>query len=250
MPDFLLLGSTGATGRLLLQELLNRGHAVRAVVRVPEKIPEAVRAHPRLALIPGTVLGMTHAELRGHVRGCGAVASCLGHELTLRGIFGEPRLLVTESVRRVCVAVLASGPVAPVKCVLMNTAGNSNRDLREPVSVPQRAIIGLLRRFLPPHRDNEMAADYLRVESRGWGGAIGWVAVRPDTLTDEPAVTPYDVHPSPITSALFAPGRTSRINVAHFMADLMTDEAVWDRWRESMPVVYNRTSQKASGDHG
>jgi nucleoside-diphosphate-sugar epimerase len=235
----LLLGATGATGRLLLHKLLDRGHEVRVVVRSPEKLPGGVTNRPGLTVIRGTVLDMAAGELLGHVRGCAALASCLGHELNLRGIFGEPRRLVTESVQRVCEAALASGPSVPVKFVLMNTAGNSNRDLREPVSFPQRAVIGLLRRFLPPHRDNEMAADYLRLESRTWGGRIGWVVVRPDTLTDEPAVTPYNVHPSPVTSALFAPGRTSRLNVARFMADLITDEAVWGRWRGSMPVVYD-----------
>jgi hypothetical protein len=43
-------------------------------------------------------------------------------------------------------------------------------------------------------------------------------------------------------SALFDPGVTSRINVAHFMADLITDEDEWKKWKGQMPVIYNRAS--------
>jgi len=121
----------------------------------------------------------------------------------------------------------------------MNTAGNSNRDLREPVSFGQRCVIGLLRLLLPPHGDNEKAADYLRTQIGQSDKAIEWVAVRPDTLVNEDEVTEYEVHPSPIRSALFNPGKTSRINVAHFMADLITDSDTRSTWKGRMPVIYN-----------
>jgi hypothetical protein len=71
---------------------------------------------------------------------------------------------------------------------------------------------------------------------------IEWVAVRPDSLIDEDRVTEYEVHPSPIRSATFNPGKTSRINVGRFMADLITDDDLWNRWKGQMPVIYNRAS--------
>jgi len=40
-------------------------------------------------------------------------------------------------------------------------------------------------------------------------------------------------------SALFASGVTSRINVAHFMANLITDDHLWQQWKGRMPVIYN-----------
>ena len=46
----------------------------------------------------------------------------------------------------------------------MNTTGNRNRDLNEPISLAQKCVIGLLRLLLPPHADNEDAADYLRTK--------------------------------------------------------------------------------------
>jgi hypothetical protein len=94
--------------------------------------------------------------------------------------------------------------------------------------------------LLPPHRDNENAADYLRTAVGQNDKSIEWVAVRPDSLIDEDQVTEYNVSPSPTRSAIFAPGSTSRINVAHFIADLITDGTVWDQWKGQMPVIYNK----------
>jgi hypothetical protein len=68
------------------------------------------------------------------------------------------------------------------------------------------------------------------------------VAVRPDSLIDEREVTEYEVYASPIRSALFNAGKTSRINVSHFMADLMTDDSLWNKWKGQMPVIYNKAS--------
>lgn len=38
--------------------------------------------------------------------------------------------------------------------------------------------------------------------------------------------------------------RTSRINVAHFMADLITDNDIWSNWKGKMPVIYNSTGSR------
>jgi nucleoside-diphosphate-sugar epimerase len=235
----LVVGATGATGRLLAKELLDRGHRVKVIVRSPDKLSVDLRNHNRLSLIHATVLDLNDTEMAQHINGCEAVASCLGHVLNLKGIYGQPRRLVTDSVRQLCDAIKANKPEKPVKFVLMNTTGNSNRDLREQRSFGERFVIGLLRLLLPPQADNENAADYLRVEIGQHNHLIEWVAVRPDTLTNENTVTEYEVHPSPIRSALFNPGKTSRINVAHFMADLITDDHIWNIWKGQMPVIYN-----------
>ena len=223
--NILIVGATGATGRLLTEELLNRGQFVKVIVRSPDKLPAAIRNHDNLSVIHASILDLNDAELAQHVKGCDAVASCLGHNLNVKGLFGHPRKLVTDATRRLCDAVRANAPVQPVKFVLMNTTGNSNRDLNEPIAFAQKLVVGLLRILLPPHADNEQAADYLRSEIGQNDGMIEWTAIRPDNLIDENEVTPYELHPSPIRSAIFDPGQTSRINVGHFMADLITDNA-------------------------
>ena len=109
------------------------------------------------------------------------------------------------------------------------------------VNVEQWNKRALARKSLS-HVDNENAADYLRTEVGQTDGTIEWAAVRPDNLIDESAVTAYEVHTSPIRDAIFAPGQTSRINVGHFMADLITDDDTWNKWKGQMPVIYNKAS--------
>jgi len=238
----LIAGASGATGRLLVEELLNRGQAVKIVVRSFDNLPESVKNHTNLTVIQASILDMSDAEMARHVRGCHAVVSCLGHNLTFKGIFGGPRRLVTDATRRLCEAIRGNEPAEPVKFVLMNTAGNSNRDLNERISLSQKCVIGLLRLLLPPHVDNEKAADYLRINVGQNDPIVEWVTVRPDGLVDETEATEYKVYTSPIRSAIFDAGTTSRINVAHFMAKLINTENTWNIWRGKMPVIYNSAS--------
>lgn len=236
----LVVGASGATGRLLVEQLLERGEHVRVIVRSKISLPERITSHDNLSIIQASVLDLSDDEMIRHVSGCNAVASCLGHTLSLKGLFWPPRRLVTDATRRLCRSVKASRPANPVKFVLMNTTGNSNRDLDEQISTGQKCVIGLLRLLLPPHADNEDAADYLRTQIGQNDRAIEWAVVRPDTLIDEAKATEFTVHSSPIRSAIFDPGMTSRINVGCFMADLIGDDEIWNRWMGKMPVIYNR----------
>lgn len=236
---FLVLGGSGATGQLLVKELLDRGQHVRIIVRSPDTLPDFLKDQDRLSITAASLLDLSDDELALHVKDCEGVASCLGHNLTFKGIFGPPRQLVTDATRRICAAISANQPSKPVRYVLMNTTGNRNRDLDEPISMAQKIIIGLIRLLLPPHADNEQAADYLRAQIGQKDSYVEWAAVRPDGLIDEDQVTDYTTHPSPTRSAIFDAGQTSRINVGHFMAELLTEESVWAQWKGQMPVIYN-----------
>lgn len=238
----LIVGASGATGRLLVEQLLKRGQNVRVIVRSPEKLLEFLKNHDHISVIHASLLDLSDAEMAQHVKGCDAVASCLGHNMSLKGIYGHPRRLVTDATRRLCNAIKANKSEKPTKFVLMNTAGNSNRDLHEPISFGQRCVIGLVRLLLPPQLDNERAADYLRTIIGQNDGEIEWVVVRPDNLINEDEITEYEVFPSPTRSAIFDAGLTSRIIVAHFMARLITEDETWNKWKGQMPVIYNETS--------
>ena len=235
-------GATGATGRHLVKQLLDQGHSVRVVVRSVDRLPEFIRDHDNLHVITASLLNLSDPELSEHVKECDAVASCLGHNISFKGIYGKPRRLVTNATRRLCEAIKSNHPQSPVKFVLMNTSGNRNRDLNEPISFGQRIVIGLLRVLLPPHPDNEQAAEYLRTQMGQDDGIIEWVAVRPDGLIDEEEVSEYSAFQSPIRNPIFNAGKISRINVAHFMAELITNDSTWDMWKGQMPVIYNQES--------
>ena len=238
----LVVGASGATGRQLVEQLLIQGHEVKIVVRSPEKLPDSWKNNDHLRIISATLLELSDKEMMELTFDCHSIASCLGHNMNWKGIYRQPRKLVTDATRRLCDAIKANNPKRPVKFVLMNTTGNRNRDLNEPISFSHKCVIGLLRLLLPPHVDNEKAADYLRTQIGQNNDFIEWLAVRPDGLTNEEKVTDYEIHSSPIRSAIFNAGKTSRINVGNFMANLINGGDLWNKWKGQMPVIYNKSS--------
>jgi putative NADH-flavin reductase len=68
-----ILGASGRTGRLIVEQALARGDEVRALVRSPAKLG---LSHPRLEFVQGDA---TDADaVRRLVQGCDAVVSALG----------------------------------------------------------------------------------------------------------------------------------------------------------------------------
>jgi nucleoside-diphosphate-sugar epimerase len=238
----LVAGGSGATGQMLVKQLLDRGLSVHAIVRSPDKFLKAVGERKRLLVINASILELSDTELVQHVHGCGAVVSCLGHTMSFRGVYGKPRRLVSEATLRLCEAIRTIKPTQPLKFVLMNSAGCRNGDLAESVSVAEKCVVGLIGLLVPPHLDNEHASKYLRRQIGQQDESIEWTIVRPDTLVDNDDVSGYEVHRSPIRSAIFNAGQTSRVNVAHFMAELITEDTVWNSWIGQSPVIYNSDS--------
>ena len=235
----LVVGATGATGKQVVNQLLEEGLAVKAIVRSLQRIPAHWNKQNKLELIEANLLDMSDVAMSAALDDCSSIVSCLGHNLSWKGIYGKPRKLVSDAAKRLCANVPEG---KHVNYLLMNTAGNSNRDLDEPISFGQKLVLGLIRLLLPPHTDNEQAADFLRTEIGQNHPQIAWVAVRPDSLIDEDSPTAYELHPSPTTSAIFKPGKTSRSNVAHFMVQLIQKEDLWTKWKGQMPIIYNKGS--------
>ena len=240
----LVTGASGATGKHLVEQLLSSGQRVKIIIRASAKVPESWFSNENVVIISRNISEIDAKEMSEYIRGCDAVASCLGHHLSIRGVFGKPRKLVMNAVKLVCDACEINSSGKKIRFVLMNTAGNSNRDIDEPVPWGQKVIAGILRFMLPPHTDNEQAADYLRIKSGKNNPFVEWVVVRPDTLVNEETVTSYSLHESPVRSAIFNPGKTSRINVGHCMARLTSNDELWNKWKGKMPVIYNEISQR------
>ncbi|MGJ3236680.1 NAD(P)-dependent oxidoreductase [Marivirga sp.] len=236
----LIVGASGATGKFLVDELLSANKEIKIIVRPTANIPDTWLYNEQLHIIRGNISEMKVDEMTEIISDCNAFASCLGHNLTLKGVFGKPQKLVTDAVQLICEAISRKNPEKAVKFVLMNTVGNQNRDIKEQVSIAHKIVIAMVRFFIPPQADNEKAADFLRLMVGQNHPKIEWVVIRPDSLINEYSVTDYRLHPSPISSAIFNPGETSRINVAHFMAQLIMDDDLWGKWKGQMPVIYNK----------
>lgn len=241
MTKALVVGASGATGKLLVADLLKKDAEVTAIVRSSSSLRNAFEIHPNYREVSANITAMSDNELSPLLKDCDVVLSCLGHNLNFQGMFGEPKRLITDTIKKVTRVIESLEPDKKVKVILMNTTGNSNRDIPEKPPLSQRFVVSIIRLLLPPHVDNEQAADFLRTRIGQSHLFIEWAAVRPDSLTDEVAVSEYEVHQSPIKNAIFDAGSSSRINVANFMAALATDAALWDEWKGKMPVVYNHT---------
>ncbi len=239
MKKVLVLGSSGATGKLVVSQLLEQNVKVVAILRASSNIPVEFSSQNNLEIIKAEITELKENELARYLQNCDGVVSCLGHNLTFKGMFGRPKLLVTDTIEKVSQALEKINSDKKIKIILMNTTGNSNRDLSEKTPTSQRFVISILRLLLPPHVDNEKAADYLRLNIGQNHKTIEWAAVRPDSLTDSEDVTEYDLYISPIRNAIFDAAPTSRINVANFMARLISEDELWSQWKGKMPVIYN-----------
>ena len=239
MKKALVLGASGATGRLLVQQLLQKNIEVVAIVRNSNSLTHIDNSHPNLQIVEAEISKISVGDLAQYLTECEVILSCLGHNLTFKGIFGHPRKLVTDAIKQVVNAIECIDTNRKFRIILMNTTGISNRDIPEKPPYSQRFVIFLLRLLLPPHVDNENAVDFLRIKVGNNNDNIEWAAVRPDGLINEDQVSQYDIYASPIRNAIFNAGTTSRINVADFMSDLAVKPELWAKWKGKMPVIYN-----------
>lgn len=234
----LLVGGTGRTGGRVLTQLLERGIAVRAIVRSAMRLPEGVTDNPLLCVVEASLLSLTSAELQRHLGGRDTVISCLGHTISVKGIFGPPFNIVTRAVSDLAGAVQAMQPTKPVRFILMNTVAVEQPGKAEKArGAGQRFCLWVMRVLLPPARDNQRAAEFFVLRIGVSHAHIEWVAVRPDTLR-EGDITDYRLHDE-LASSIFRPNETNMVNVAHFMCELTCNGDTWKRWRGRMPVIVN-----------
>jgi uncharacterized protein YbjT (DUF2867 family) len=243
-PRVLILGATGRTGGRVLTQLLERGVPVRAIVRSADRLPAGSAGNPLLEVVEADLLALSPEVLAEHLAGCETVISCLGHTISARGILGPPHHLVGRAVRLVHSAVEATQPAvvdagqpaAPVRLILMSSVSVHRPGLADARrGRGERAYLWALGGIVPPARDNQGAADFLAHDVGPADPHLQWVIVRPDTLT-EGDVAEYRVHEA-LVASIFKPDSTRMTEVAHFMCELSTDDATWQRWRGRMPVI-------------
>jgi len=265
----LVVGATGATGKHVVAQLLQKNHTVRAIVRSRDRLLSSLgdilgddttkdgimdQYVSQLQIIEAAVLDLSDDELRQHVMGCDGIVQTLGHNLTFKGVYGAPRKLVTDSIRRLTKAAEDvarddgnSNDKKKLQVILMGSDGVSHPDCstddKRPLS--ERIILSICRALLPPHRDNEAAAKHLYLHANVVASpSLEWTVVRPTNLVDADSCTKYVTYDKPI-GGLFGANTVSRINVAQFMVDLLTSDELWAAWVYKMPVVHNADQEEA-----
>lgn len=233
----LVLGASGATGKLVVSQLLKRNIAVRIVLRETAIIPVETTDNKNIEVVRGNIDEFDTNLIQELMLDCDSVICCLGHNISFKGIFGHPYKLVVNSVKKISNAILTIHESK--KLVLMSTTAYTNKKQGEENTFGEKLVFSLLEIMLPPHKDNMLAGDHL-VYGVGASKLIEWVAVRPDSLFDEEHESAYEIYDSKIRSPIFNSGKTSRINVSHFMVELLINDKLWQKWKYNTPVIYNK----------
>ena len=196
----LIVGATGGTGRQLVTQALERGHAVTALVRNPSRLRVD---HPRLTVIQGDVLDEQSVDRVMH--GQEAVLSALGHKR-----FFHPTRILSEGTRNILRAMETHG-VRRLVCETALGIGDS------------AGRLGLLYTFFViPAILPFYFWDKTRQERMLAGSGVEWVIVRPGALTNG-ARKGRPRHGHRVGSFLWTV-RVSRADVAAFMLNQLADD--------------------------
>ncbi len=233
----LILGASGATGKLVTMQFVKKKINVRILVRESAFLPKEILESKNVEIIRGNINDFNNEQVITLLEDCTAVISCLGHNITFKGIFGKPHYLVYSAIKKICESI-TKNESSLKKIILMSTTAYTNKNNGEKNTIGEKIIFSLLLLLLPPHKDNIKAGKYLN-RKIGRSSNIEWVAVRPDTLFDEEVESKYSDYESLKRSPIFNAGKTSRINVSHFMSQLVSNEELWEKWKFKMPVIYN-----------
>ena len=207
-PKILVLGATGATGRLIVSQAVARGYDVAVLVRSDEKARGLKGAMP----IIGDARDAT--ALREALRGRDAVVSALG---TPASPFREVTMLLTAT--RVLVDAMKAEQVSRLVCITGMGAGDS---AGHGGFVFDKVIFPLLLRKVYADKDRQEAI----VRDSG----LDWVLVRPSVLNNKPSRGAIRA----LTDLSgFDGGTISRDDVSQFVLDQVRDDA----WLHHSPLI-------------
>jgi len=195
----LMVGATGGTGLALVEQALERGHDVTALVRNPTRLR---LSHPRLTVVSGDV--MQTATLDAAVRGQGAVLSALGHKQWFR-----PTRILSAGTGNIIGAMRRHG----VRRLVVETALGVG-DAWWQMGLYYTLFVRI---FILPLYFHDKKRQEALVRASG----LDWTLVRPGALNNGPRRGVY--RQGPRVGHWLWTVRISRADVAAFMLDQVTD---------------------------
>jgi putative NADH-flavin reductase len=190
-----VLGATGRTGKLVIDQAIERGHVVRPITRRADAARDQTWAVADGSDVPA---------IQAAVRGCDAVAFAIGPS----GRGADPRVL-SQSLA----ATLAAMPGAGVNRIVVVTADGPFKDSGDPlIRFVAKPILGAV---LP-----QSMADFRAAERLLHNSTVDWTIIRPAQLTDK-ASRGYR---SRRGASLWFGFRTSRAATAAAVLDALEDK--------------------------
>ncbi|XP_051981575.1 flavin reductase (NADPH)-like [Xyrauchen texanus] len=204
-----VLGATGQTGQQLVNQALQQGHTVTAIVRNPGKLTVT---HENLKVVEGDIF--SEDSLKPHFKGQDAVMSCLGFPVSF--FYG-----VTGYTQSMTAAVNAMRDVKVNRIITMtswytdpNTGTNSSFLIRFMLLPMIRSVLNNM---------YEMENFLKQTED------INWTVVRPPGLKNTPETAnefiTHEGYYVPDENGLPIGQSVSRGNVARFMLSLLNNNA-------------------------
>lgn len=188
----LVLGATGATGRLVVDQALAAGHTVRALVRSPQKLEPA---RPGLDVVAGQATDT--GDVTQAMVGVDAVISALG---------ANGGTVITDATRAVISGATTAGVARFVYL-------SSFAVLRDRLSGPAKAMSSLAMSAMV--KDKTAAEDALRASN------LDWTVVHAVRLTNGPAT--QGAKELPPTATLRMGDTVSRADVAAWLLAAVAD---------------------------
>ncbi|UQA59644.1 NAD(P)-dependent oxidoreductase [Polyangium aurulentum] len=185
-----VFGATGPTGREVVTQALDAGHAVRAFARNPAAVGAWA---PGLEVVQGDVLDPN--AVRAAVGGMDAVLSALGTGWNL-----EPTTVLSEGTGLILDAMTSLG----VKRILCVTSAG----LLDDPNAPFVFRVFIRRRLRHVHEDLRRLEERLRASDREW------TIVRPPRLLDGPRTGRYRIE---VDKPVRHGHQINRTDVADFM---------------------------------
>jgi putative NADH-flavin reductase len=188
----LIFGASGHTGRILLQQALQRNYEITAFARQPAKL---ANAGSRIRIVQGNV--KEYAAVSAALANHDAVVSALGVGTPLQH---DPA--VVEGVRNIIRAMHAHGTR---RLIYLSFIGVQE----------SRSSVGFVLRYIAPIPLRHEIADHEAKEALIKASGLDWTIVRPPKLTSGPCTARYRSGEN-ITSWKPVP-LLSRADVAHFI---------------------------------
>ena len=208
----LVLGATGATGRLIVSRALAEGHDVVALVRSTARAATLAPSLAGAEIVEGDA--RDPAALARAITGCTAVISSLG-----TGMSPFRTVTMLSAATRVLVDVMNARTIRRLVCITGLGAGDSRG---HGGFFFDRLFLPLMLRHV--YDDKNRQEDIIRAST------LDWTIVRPTVLNDKPARGRIRA----VTDLSGIHGGTiARADTADFVVRQLTDES----WLRKAPLI-------------
>lgn len=193
-----IFGASGRTGRPLVQQALEAGHDVVALVRTPSKL--SIR-NERLTVVQGDAANL--ADVERVVQGADAVLSVLGH------VKGSAPDIATQAIRNIITAMDKDG--------VKRLVSLSGASVHAPQDNPK--LVNRLIKFITKATTGSLLEDAEQQLAAIQNSDVDWVVVRGPILNEGPHTGTYRVGWVGVNTGI----RISRADIADFMLKQVTD---------------------------